>query len=161
MTGLSTPTPVNHRDVNTDEVLRPTVRAVGPVACDLLPERIDALTRVLAARDSALLSEFGHLRGDFKDLALSVRELTAEIKPLAHDRVDSKALEKARAEVHAQQATVSKAWADLFSSPTTKAVIAAIVGAIASAGLLRSCVLVEPPPEPAEAHADGAFWRGR
>lgn len=149
------------RDLNTDEVMRSNGRGVNHLPCDLLPERIDALTKVLAARDSALLAEFGHLRGDFKDLSLSVRELTAEIRPLAHDRVDSKALEKARAEVHQEQATVSKAWADFFNSPTTKAIFVALAGALGAAGLLRSCVLVEPPPEPAEAHADGAFWRGR
>jgi len=156
------PTPsANHVREVTDEVLRPTVRAVGPVACDLLPERIDALTRVLAARDSAMLSELGHMRCDLKDLTASVRELTVALQPIVQDRVDQRAEEKVRSELHQRQETVSKAWADLFSSPTTKAVIAAIVGAIASAGLLRSCVLVEPPPEPVEAHADGAFWRGR
>lgn len=156
-----TPAPMPVRDVITDEVMRPTVRAVGPIPCELLPERIESMMKVQAAQHSALLSELGHLRVDFKDLAAAMRELTVALAPLVADRVDQKAEEKVRSELHARQETVAKAWADLFSSPTTKAVIAAIIGAIASAGLLRSCVLVEPPPEPQEAHADGSFWRGR
>lgn len=153
--------PTQIRDVATDEVLRPQVRAVGPIPCELLPERIDALIKVQSAQHSAMLAELGHMRGDIKDLTVAVRELATALQPIVQDKVDQRAEEKVRSELHARQETVSQAWADLFSSPTTKAVIAAIIGAIASAGLLRSCVLVEPPPEPAEAHADGAFWRGR
>lgn len=147
--------------MTTDDVLRPVVRAVGPVVCDLLPERIDALIKVQSAQHGALLAEIGHMRGDIKDLTVAVRELATALQPIVQDKVDQRAADKVRSEIHQQQMTVSKAWADMISSPTTKAVVAAIVGAIASAGLLRSCVLVEPPPEPAEAHADGSFWRGR
>lgn len=161
MTGLSTPSPVGHRDVATDEVSRPTVRAVGPTACDLLPERIDSMMRVQATQHSAMLSEIGHLRNDFKEVAVAVRELTTALQPIVQDRVDRKAEERVRSEIHQRQETVAQAWAGLINSPTTKAIFVALAGALGAAGLLRSCVLVEPPPEPAEAHADGAFWRGR
>lgn len=119
------------------------------------------MMKVQAAQHSALLSELGHLRVDFKDLAVAMRELTTALAPLVADRVDQKAEEKVRSELHQKQETVNQAWASFINSPTTKAVLVALAGALGAAGLLRSCVLVEPPPEPAEAHADGAFWRGR
>lgn len=149
------------RDVATDEVQRPQVRAVGPVACDLLPERIDALIKVQSAQHGAMLAEIGHMRGDIKDLTVAVRELATALQPIVQDKVDQRAADKVRSEIHQQQMTVSKAWADMISSPTTKAVVAAIIAAFGAMGFLRSCGLVETQPEPVEAHADGSFWRGR
>lgn len=153
--------PTQVRDVATDEVLRPTVRAVGPVACDLLPERIDALTRVLTARDNAMLAELGHMRGDIKDLTVAVNRLADALQPIVQDKLDQRAVDKARSELHQRQETVNEALVAFINSPTTKAVIAALIAAFGAMGLLRSCGLVEMPPEPQEAHADGAFWRGR
>jgi len=169
-----TPTPSQAVDHVTDEAPRPVItlgglpngssaaRAPhGPTSCELLPERIDALIKVQTAQHGSLLAEIGHLRIDVKDLSLAVRELAAEIKPLVHDRVDAQAMERAQAKLFEQQSNVSKAWADFISSPTTKAVLAAIIAAFGAMGLLRSCGIVETQPEPMEAHADGAWWRHR
>lgn len=139
----------------------PTRGAHSPASCDLLPERIDALIRVQAAQHGSLLAEVGHMRMDLRDMATALRELADEIRPLVLDRVDSQAMERAQAKLFEQQSNVSKAWADFISSPTTKAVIAAIIAAFGAMGLLRSCGIVETQPEPMEAHADGAWWRHR
>jgi len=170
-----TPTPSQAVDHVTDEAPRPVItlgglpngssaaRAPhGPTSCELLPERIDALIKVQTAQHGSLLAEIGHLRIDVKDLSLAVRELAAEIKPLVHDRVDAQAMERAQAKLFEQQSNVSKAWADFISSPTTKAVLAAILAAAASIGALRGCGVIEPSvPQLEEAHADGAWWRHR
>lgn len=152
--------PLNGREA-TDEVSRPVVRAVGPVACDLLPERIDALTRVLTVRDNAMLVELGHMRSDIKDLTASVNRLADALQPIVQDKIDQRAADKVRSEIHQKQETINQALASFINSPTTKAVIAAIIAAFGAMASMRSCGLTELPPEPAEAHADGSFWRGR
>lgn len=170
-----TPSPTQPRDLSTDELPRPVINlggppngsspargAQGPASCELLPERIDALIKVQTAQHGSLLAEIGHLRVDVKDLSLAVRELATEIRPLVHDRVDAQAMERAQAKLFEQQSNVSKAWADLVSSPTTKAVIAAILAAAASIGALRGCGVIEPSvPQLEAAQADGAWWRHR
>lgn len=155
--------PSQPSDHMTDEVARPVIHldASRRPSCDLLPERIDNLIRVQTAQHASLLAEVGHMRTDFRDLALAVRELATEIRPLVHDRVDAQALERAQAKLYEQSSNVSKAWADFIGSSNVKAAIAAIVAAAMSAGLLRGCGIIKPQPEMQEAQADGAWWRHR
>lgn len=108
-----------------------------------------------------MLAELGHMRGDLKDLTLAVRELTVALQPIVQDKVDQRAEEKVRSEIHQRQETINQALVSFINSPSTKAAVAAIIAAFGAMGLLRSCGLVEMPPEPQEAHADGSFWRGR
>lgn len=104
-----------------------------------LTTSIDHLVLILAERDKALLSEVGHLRQEFRNVATNISNLSDAVKPLKEDHDRQAAVAQARADLHIQGEQRLQSLVDLSKHPVVKGVFYAIAAALAAALSLNSC----------------------
>lgn len=124
--------------------------------------RLDSIVRAQEGTNTRLVGELGHLRTDMRDLSAAVRDLTSELAPVTASITSEAAVTQARAKLQAEADARSSAWHELITSPTVRAIVFVVVGAILSGLGLKSCAGqgIDPHEELPQAIFEGP-WRPR
>lgn len=132
---MTTPDPAER----TEEVLNRSAQM------ERLSSSIEHLTQILAERDKALLSEFGHLRQDVKDVSRAIQNISDTVKPLKEDHDRQAAVEKARADLHIQGEQRIQSLVDITKHPAVRGIFYALAAALAAAMSLKGCGVAVMP----------------